>query len=134
MRKHCPVSCRSEEQRPTNWSCKDAHPRCSVWADLGECAENSDMRKYCAKSCDTCTNRHNDDDLCVDTHENCRFWADKGECINNPVVSTNTCDGYFGRCSINCMFSRKRTICSSICTLLWTCCSLNYAEKLREKL
>ena len=87
MKKYCPVSCASETLKPMQKECGDVHPRCPVWAKLGECDDNSDMQKYCAKSCDSCHLASSADGLCTDNHENCKFWADSGECKNNPNVS-----------------------------------------------
>lgn len=95
MEKHCPVSCATildstmttvAHSDPGQEDCKDMHPRCHVWAELGECDNNAEMQKYCASSCDTCVMAAEDDNLCKDQHENCRFWADSGECANNPNV------------------------------------------------
>jgi hypothetical protein len=96
MKNYCPISCRGAEKRPIfQKECKDAHARCSIWADLGECDDNAEMRKYCASSCDTChhtvekagTGKEEEEWLCTDDHANCKFWADKGECTINAVVS-----------------------------------------------
>lgn len=91
MAKHCPVSCAEDSLTLTSIrsqaDCEDAHPRCPVWAKLGdECDNNADMRKYCAKSCATCPMAVSDgESLCRDTNENCRFWADSGECSNVSI-------------------------------------------------
>ena len=88
MTEHCPVSCAEDfANMDSNISqaddCEDAHPRCFVWATLGdECETNSEMMKYCAKSCNTCHMAASDDNLCRDTHSECRFWANSGECLN----------------------------------------------------
>jgi ShK domain-like len=76
MNKYCPVSCRGVDSRMMNLveNCNDYHNRCKIWAELGECAENADMRINCAKSCDLCL----DSNLCVDYDENCALWADSG--------------------------------------------------------
>jgi hypothetical protein len=108
MRTTCPVSCRGAERRPIfQKECKDAHVRCPIWADLGECDENAEMRKYCASSCDTCRTVEAVDEkeeLCTDGNANCKFWADAGECTTNPKVSTVQ---YF-RCVIVCLSHSKR--------------------------
>lgn len=100
MRKHCPVSCADvslslSKNNNIGADCEDQHPRCSVWAKLGdECDKNVDMRKYCAKSCNTCDMAVSDDSLCKDSHENCRFWADSGECKNvSARITVNNCRG-----------------------------------------
>ena len=78
------------DRQSTRKDCKDAHPRCHVWAELGECDETRDMKKYCAKSCNSCLTAANVEDVfCTDGHENCANWADLGECENNPGVSSN---------------------------------------------
>eukprot|EP00339_Tiarina_fusa_P009549 CAMPEP_0117006418 /NCGR_PEP_ID=MMETSP0472-20121206/6654_1 /TAXON_ID=693140 ORGANISM="Tiarina fusus, Strain LIS" /NCGR_SAMPLE_ID=MMETSP0472 /ASSEMBLY_ACC=CAM_ASM_000603 /LENGTH=452 /DNA_ID=CAMNT_0004707879 /DNA_START=465 /DNA_END=1823 /DNA_ORIENTATION=- len=49
------------------------------------------MRRFCAKSCDSCLDSQGDSDLCVDDHENCAFWAESGECTNNPKYMKVNC-------------------------------------------
>ena len=74
MKKYCGASCLNVDKRHTRNACKDAHPRCPVWAKKGECQENAALRNFCAKSCDTCTRRvkkTDDSDSCKDEHENC---------------------------------------------------------------
>jgi len=90
MLRNCPASCAEEiliDTAATAKDCKDVIPKCAVWAELGECDNNEEMRSYCAKSCNTCGEAVEVDSLCKDEHENCRFWADAGECKNNPTVS-----------------------------------------------
>jgi hypothetical protein len=93
MKKECPVSCSSAERLPIfQKDCKDAHARCPVWADLGECEVNAAMKKICPYSCEICTSEEEEEveeveELCTDEHANCKFWADQGECTNNPKVS-----------------------------------------------
>jgi hypothetical protein len=93
MKLYCPISCRGAERRPIfQKECKDAHVRCPVWADLGECDDNAQMRKYCAYSCETCQTVEaveavEVEELCMDENANCKFWADAGECTSNPKVS-----------------------------------------------
>jgi ShK domain-like len=135
MDKHCPVSCRDaakEEPRKTTATtkpnsannnkssqleheCKDVHTRCPVWAELGECADNSDMRKYCAKSCNTCDEQakelapEQEDELCVDTHQECNFWASKGECTNNPAYMLENCPKSCNSCVTRRLKAKKTT-------------------------
>jgi hypothetical protein len=102
MTKYCPVSC-SEDQMTLNSKskddCDDTHPRCSVWAKLGDCDNNFAMRAYCAESCNTCQEAVPDEEnLCKDTHENCRFWADSGECSNNENYMHFNCPMSCGTC------------------------------------
>ena len=107
MNRHCPVSCRSMDSAPTP-ECRDVHPRCNVWAQLGECKVNKEMKRYCPRSCGTCTsgdparkllddNSHDqeipgidsavdDDFLCVDNHEKCSKWA-----VRNMQISWFRC-------------------------------------------
>jgi hypothetical protein len=75
----------------TESECKDAHPKCSEWAEIGECENNDEMEQFCPLSCETCTNedgnRRDDDDdedddyeeehidSCVDHHQLCSGWA-----------------------------------------------------------
>ena len=99
MDKYCPVSCSDApskneiaRQASSTKGCKDIHARCPVWADLGECSSNPEMLKYCALSCDSCSEGGDDEDeLCVDTHEKCSFWASSGECTNNPNWMLQNC-------------------------------------------
>jgi len=91
MYKHCPASCelirletnggQQQQAEPKAAAgataakeCVDKHAHCPQWAKLGECKENNDVRKNCAKSCGSC------EADCVDTHANCQFWANAGEC------------------------------------------------------
>lgn len=107
MAKWCPVACNAETLKlqkdpgPAE-ECKDVHPRCPIWKDLGECEENPrDMRRYCRLSCNHCGGASDVDDsnLCADDDAQCPFWASKGECIANPnymqkncAKSCDTCD------------------------------------------
>ncbi len=90
MRKYCPVSCRDTERGfSSKVDCKDLHPRCPTWAELGECKVNSDLKRYCPRSCGTCANQKtagsadnhatssvvNTEELCVDKDEECPGWA-----------------------------------------------------------
>jgi hypothetical protein len=86
MKKYCPVSCRDMPVSRHRMDCKDAHPKCTEWARIGECQNNNDMKKFCPLSCETCTNNEpremtvdstheDDDDSCVDHHELCLGWA-----------------------------------------------------------
>lgn len=82
--------------------CKDAHKRCSVWADLGECRVNMEMRKYCPKSCDSCSDSQVSelDFLCVDEDKRCGAWADAGECTNNPRFMLQNCQKSCNSCNL----------------------------------
>jgi ShK domain-like len=87
MEKHCPVACKGVVEQVVSaglgGECKDLHPRCPIWKDLGECSENpGPMSRYCKMSCGKCGNRSDEVDggsLCVDQNENCAFWASKGK-------------------------------------------------------
>lgn len=107
MAKHCPVACQSEtlalKRDPgPGEECKDIHPRCPIWKDLGECQENPrDMRRYCRLSCGHCggPSEVDESNLCADDDAQCPFWASKGECVANPnfmhkncAKSCDTCD------------------------------------------
>ena len=97
MEKYCAVSCSDAPTKKDitqqTKDCKDIHARCPVWAELGECASNPEMLKYCAFSCDSCSEVGDDIDgeLCVDDHEKCSFWASSGECTNNPNWMLKNC-------------------------------------------
>jgi prolyl 4-hydroxylase len=110
MNKHCPISCSLPAEayfiQPTSEAgdggdddddaCKDLHPNCHIWAELGECKDNAAaMNRYCPASCHKCDGddedevdggdiEESDDEDCKDANENCSFWASKGECENNP--------------------------------------------------
>jgi prolyl 4-hydroxylase len=107
MTRHCPVSCKLKHAKAnTAVACVDAHPRCKVWADLGECAVNRNMKKYCTKSCDWCDESapgialEEEEDLdCIDDHTNCEFWAEKGECTANPTYMLANCKKSCGSCA-----------------------------------
>ena len=106
MAKYCPIACKNEprllEKSGTGAGCKDLHPRCPIWKDLGECQENPrDMKRYCRLSCGVCGEKSDVDEanLCSDTDEQCAYWASKGECKANPnymhkncAKSCDTCD------------------------------------------
>jgi hypothetical protein len=106
MSTHCPGSCenvRATEMKESNddisnGTCRDRHDDCSVWASLGECDSNSDMKRYCAVACGICeiepaTNEDGDetDPTCTNEHENCEFWAGAGECDANPNYMKQSC-------------------------------------------
>ena len=93
MLENCPVSCKEDD-------CKDLHVRCPAWAKIkDECIDNPDMRKYCPKSCDSCSEQpasnataekeEEEKDIipCVDQNDNCRYWADKGTLVGVAVPS-----------------------------------------------
>jgi prolyl 4-hydroxylase len=110
MTKHCPISCNLPAEayfiKPTSEvgdedeadrTCKDWHPNCHIWAELGECKDNAAaMIRFCPESCHKCIDDDDDeesdieeegddnDEDCKDSHEQCSFWASKGECENNP--------------------------------------------------
>jgi len=87
-----------EEGNVVQEDCEDAHFRCPVWAELGECDHNNEMLAYCAKSCGTCQMAAELDGLCRDKHESCGFWASTGECSTNPSFMANTCAQSCGSC------------------------------------
>lgn len=103
MTKYCPASCAADDDEQqqllvgnnnnNKGECKDAHERCQVWADLGECNENAvEMEKWCPKACGVC----GDDD------ENCRYV----HCLLK----------YYCFCSVSAIIS-----CSIILTLIIFC-------------
>jgi ShK domain-like len=123
MLKYCPASCESDDLE-TNFHevrydeddgiCEDKHSYCSIWADHGECEENSyDMERFCPKSCKVCSLLNDERDLeeddeeddsnldvvkCQNNHETCEFWASKGECEVNPNYMEQNCAKACGTC------------------------------------
>jgi prolyl 4-hydroxylase len=106
MATHCPGSCenvRATEIKEStddlsNGTCRDRHDDCSVWATLGECDSNPDMKRYCAVSCGICELEPatSDDGIgtdltCIDENESCGFWAGAGECDANPNYMHQFC-------------------------------------------
>lgn len=85
--------------------CEDIHPRCPVWASLGECdAASTEMHQYCAKSCHTCAEMWPNGALaqqkCVDGYELCHSWASQhDQCTTNPIWMHEHCPRSCGLCS-----------------------------------
>lgn len=104
--KYCKVSCSPEglvraaqlAKPSSDDECRDLHPRCATWADLGECEENNqEMHDNCPKSCGLCdvdrdllgededeeeqdqVSKTKEESGCVDTHDSCKSWAAAGE-------------------------------------------------------
>jgi ShK domain-like len=116
MNEHCPVSCRSDQAfKSYQKDCVDAHDRCAAWAELGECSSNTDMTRYCPKSCGKCLgdngnkdNKHNgtkpaslsesESSSCADQHEQCPYWSSIGECDANPNYMLQKCAKSCGSC------------------------------------
>ena len=103
MKKHCAASCVRKENKGNDEECKDHHPRCKVFADLGECQSNAGpMRQWCAESCGVCNGEEttatdqvaaeeSDDDECQDFDDLCPAWARQEECLKNPVYMKTHC-------------------------------------------
>jgi len=112
MDKYCPVSCSgvppvvmdSQKDKQTteetnDSDCEDAYEQCGVWAQLGECDANPhEMSKYCGKSCGTCSQAENVQDLCRDTEDLCSFWASVGECSEHADYMMRACPRSCGSC------------------------------------
>ena len=105
MEHHCPGSCDnwiendvriSSRDDTSEGTCLDRHADCALWAVLGECESNFDVKEHCAVSCGTCPTEPNSDvdnsnETCVDDSESCEYWASVGECDSNPNYMQHYC-------------------------------------------
>ena len=73
----------------------DAHERCRVWKDEGECIRNQNyMSKYCPVSC-VGVDVTSQTVECKDIHPRCAVWAQLGECkVNREMLKycAKSCD------------------------------------------
>ena len=84
----------------------DAHPRCPIWKEDGECIRAPNyMTKHCPASCENVratVQKESTADLqngtCRDRHDDCHAWATLGECDTNAdmkkycAVSCGICE------------------------------------------
>ena len=108
---------------PEPQACADEDPRCAFWAELGECAENSEW--MCSNCCTSCAGQsqcatvptprapllpppppepvgESPAPLCVDDAryaDDCPGWAGLGECDRNPEFMKETCKFSCGTCA-----------------------------------
>lgn len=81
MKDNCPVACRDKKVPfpTTRKNCQDAHEKCPDWASVGDCKSNSNVKRYCPKTCGMCVGSAAAaaaaDPSCVDTNDQCDYWA-----------------------------------------------------------
>jgi hypothetical protein len=130
MRQECPVSCKAEFDKlpPAKANeCRDYHQLCSKWVMQGECGSNSNVSKYCPKTCGDCRPSKEEIEVmigqtfggqkdsaapiekCEDKHEKCSAWAmhlgdglyhEKSECSNTWEFMNENCQESCGICSL----------------------------------
>jgi hypothetical protein len=77
----------------------DAHERCGVWREEGECIRNLEyMTKHCPVSCGRPGAPH-PKKVCKDSHPRCGEWAESGECRENPSGMYKYCKESCNRCN-----------------------------------
>merc|ERR1711976_72070 len=65
--------------------------KCKNLANMGKCSKDSNVKKFCKKTCNLCG--------CSDNFASCKYYADKGYCKTNDKMkvdckySCNFCEG-----------------------------------------